>query len=72
MAADKDTAQLDPAILAELKALAEREGRNVQALVNEAVAAFLRERQGRLRPELEAALEESHRRYASVYEKLAR
>jgi hypothetical protein len=56
-----------------MRALAQSEGRHLQALVNEAFADYVERRhQQRARSHVMAAYEGSHTRYASVYRKLAR
>ena len=65
--------QVDPELLAGLRDLAKAEGRPLQALVDEALTDLLnKRRQGRARPHVAAAYEESHARFGSLYEKLAK
>ncbi len=73
MALQKFATQVEDELLEEMRNLAQREGRHLQALVNEAFADYVeRKHQQRARPHVMAAYEASHERYASVYEKLAR
>ena len=67
------TTQVDSVLLDELRALARDEGREIQALVDEAIAALLEQRrQGTARPHVMAAHQRSHARFAALYEKLAK
>ncbi len=69
----KFATQVDGALLADLRGLAKQEGRQIQALVEEAIAALIEQRrQGTVRPHVMSAYQRSHARYASLYEKLAR
>ena len=69
----KLSTQVDSALLDELRTLAKDEGRQVQALVDEAIAALLEQRrQGTARPQVMAAHQRSHARFAALYEKLAK
>jgi len=73
MTLQKFATQVEDELLEEMRNLAQREGRHLQALVNEAFADYVeRKHQQRARPHVMAAYEASHERYASVYEKLAR
>ena len=70
---EKFATQVDSELLANIRALAKSEGRQLQALVDEALAGLIEQRrQARPRPHVMAAYEASHERYASLYEKLAR
>ncbi len=70
---EKFATQVDGALLADLRGLAKQEGRQIQALVEEAIAALIEQRrQGTVRPHVMSAYQRSHARYASLYEKLAR
>ncbi len=67
------TTQVDSVLLDELRALARDEGRQIQALVDEAIAALLEQRrQGTARPHVMAAYRRRHARFAALYEKLAK
>lgn len=69
----KFATQVDPETLAAVKGLARKEGRQIQALVDEALTDLLSKRKGmNARPHVMAAYLQSHEAYASVYEKLAR
>ena len=65
--------QVDSALLDELRALAKDEGRQIQALVEEAISALLdQRRRDAARPHVTAAYQRSHARFAALYEKLAK
>jgi hypothetical protein len=69
---EKFATQVDATILAELRALAREEGRQIQALVDEALADLLeKRRQTRARPHVIAAYQASHQRFGTLYKKLA-
>ena len=68
----KFATQVDGALLADLRGLAKQEGRQIQALVEEAIAALIEQRrQGTARPHVMNAYLKSHARYGSLYKKLA-
>jgi uncharacterized protein YicC (UPF0701 family) len=70
---EKLATQVDSELLANIRALAKAEGRQLQSFVDEALAGLIEQlRQARPRPHVMAAYEASHERYASLYEKLAR
>lgn len=70
---EKFATQLSSNVLAELRTLAKDEGRQLQALVEEAVTKLIDERkQMRARPHVMAAYQKSHGRYASLYKELAK
>ncbi|MCW5723829.1 MAG: hypothetical protein KIS81_02610 [Maricaulaceae bacterium] len=70
---EKFATQMDAALLADLRELAKAEGRQIQALVDEAVAGLIEQRrQSRARPHVMTAYQASHARFAPLYEKLAR
>jgi hypothetical protein len=70
---EKFATQVDPDILAKVRDLARNEGRQVQALVEEALADFVeKRRQGKPRPNVMAAYQESHAKFESLYKKLAK
>ena len=72
-AREKFATQVDSALLADLRALAKAEGRQLQALVDEALAALIEQRkQAQPRPHVMAAYQATRGRYASLYEKLAK
>lgn len=68
----KFATQLDPAILAQTRALAQSEGRQVQSVVEEALAEYLAAKHGsRPRPEVMAHHEASLIQFDALYKKLA-
>lgn len=70
---EKFATQIDSALLSDLRTLAKQEGRQIQALVEEALVTLLDERrQGKARPHIMTAYQSSLGRYASLYEKLAK
>lgn len=70
---EKFATQVDPQLLAKVRGLAQHEGRQLQALVEEALADLLEKRkQARPRAHAMAAYEGSHESYAELYQKLAR
>lgn len=69
---EKFATQVDTEILSALRDLAQSEGRQIQALVDEALADLIAKRkEGRPRPHVLAAYEASHETYAPLYKKLA-
>jgi hypothetical protein len=71
-AREKFATQVDAEILAAVRALAQKEGRQIQALVDEALADLIeKRRQGRARAHVMAAYQASHERFAPLYRKLA-
>ncbi len=69
----KFATQLDQDLLAELRSQARAEGRQIQALVEEAVRNLMAERRcGKVRPHVMAAYHKSREHFASLYQKLAR
>jgi predicted transcriptional regulator len=70
---EKFATQVDPELLASVRSLAQKEGRQLQALVEEALADLLEKRKnGRPRAHVMAAYQGSHEKYAELYKKLAR
>ncbi|WP_198291292.1 hypothetical protein [Methylosarcina fibrata] len=70
---EKFATQVDSALLAEVRELAKTEGRQIQALVDEALADLLeKHRKTRPRAHVMAIYQASHGRYADLYEKLAK
>jgi predicted transcriptional regulator len=70
---EKFATQVDPELLAKVRSLAQLEGRQLQALVEEAFADLIDKRkQGRPRSHVMAAYQGSHEKYAELYQKLAR
>ena len=71
-AREKFATQVDPEILSEVRNLAQSEGRQLQALVEEALADLIeKRRQGKPRAHVMAAYQGSHAKYGSLYKKLA-
>lgn len=69
---EKFATQVDAEILSAVRSLAREEGRQLQALVDEALADLLEKRkQSQPRPQVMAAYQASHGRYAPLYKKLA-
>jgi len=70
---EKFATQVTSDILAEVRALAHSEGRQLQALVDEALADLLEKRRNtRPRPHVMSAYDASHEKYAELYRKLAK
>lgn len=71
-AREKFATQVSSEILAAVRELAQDEGRQLQALVDEALADLIEKRkQGRPRTHIMAAYQASHDKYAPLYKKLA-
>ena len=71
-AREKFATQVNAEVLAALRDLANKEGRQIQALVDEALADLLdKRRHDRPRAHVMAAYQASHGRYAGLYKKLA-
>ncbi|MFN3828403.1 MAG: hypothetical protein ACK4NR_12360 [Micavibrio sp.] len=69
---EKFATQVDAHILSVVKTLAQSEGRQIQALVDEAFADLIEKRkQTKPRTHVMAAYQASHEKYASLYKKLA-
>ena len=69
---EKFATQVNAKTLAALRRLAEKEGRQLQALVDEALADLLEKRRtGRPRTHVMDAYQRSHARYGDLYKKLA-
>lgn len=69
---EKFATQVNSETLAAVRRLAKSEGRQLQALVDEALADLIEKRkQGRPRPHVMATYQASHQIYASLYKKLA-
>ena len=70
---EKFATQVDPEILAKIRAISEKEGRKLQAIVEEALADLIEKREGsKPRPVVAAAYAASIRQFGSLYERLAR
>lgn len=69
---EKFATQVNSEILAALRTLAKSEGRQLQALVDEALADLLEKRRlGRSRAHVMAAYQASHEKFGPLYKKLA-
>lgn len=69
----KFSTQVDPAVLEELRALAKEEGRQVQTLVEEALAQLIESRrQGKPRKHVLAHYQNSVEKFGPLYERLAK
>jgi hypothetical protein len=69
---EKFATQVNAKTLAALRRLADKEGRQLQALVDEALADLLEKRRtGRPRTHVMDAYQRSHARYSELYKKLA-
>lgn len=72
-AKEKFATQATPEILAELRALAHAEGRQLQALVDEALADLIEKRKkSKPRAHVMSAYSASHETYAELYRNLAK
>jgi len=71
-AREKFATQVNSEILSALRSLAKSEGRQLQALVDEALADLLEKRRlGRPRAHVMAAYQASHEKFGPLYKKLA-
>jgi hypothetical protein len=69
---EKFATQVNSEILAAVRALAQKEGRQLQALVDEALADLIeKHKNARPRPHVMGAYLASHEKYAPLYKKLA-
>lgn len=69
----KFASQLDADLLAQTRALAKREGRHVQSLLEEALLDLLeKRRQAKPRPQVMALYEASVEEFGPLYERLAK
>lgn len=72
-AREKFATQVNSEILAEVRRIAHDEGRQIQALIDEALADLIEKRkQARPRAHVMAAYLGSHDKYRELYEKLAK
>ncbi len=70
---EKFAMQVDSEILSTIRSFAQSEGRQIQALVDEALADLIeRRKHNRLRPQVMAAYLASHEKYGELYKKLAK
>ena len=71
-AREKFATQVNSEILAKVRSIAQDEGRQLQALVDEALADLIEKRsQSRPRAHVMAAYQASHEKFAPFYKKLA-
>jgi hypothetical protein len=71
-AREKFATQVNSEILSEVRSLAQSEGRQLQALVDEALADLIeKRRQGKPRAHVMAAYQASHETFGTLYKKLA-
>jgi hypothetical protein len=71
-AREKFATQVNAELLAALRALAQEEGRQLQALVDEALTDLIEKRKNaKPRPHVMGAYLASHEKYGSLYKKLA-
>lgn len=70
---EKFATQVAPELLAEVRALAHAEGRQLQALVDEALADLIEKRKkSKARAHVMSAYGASHEKYADLYRNLAK
>jgi len=70
---EKFATQVNPEVLARVRNLAQQEGRQLQALVEEALVDLIEKRKNaRPRANVMAAYQASHRQYGALYQKLAK
>ena len=70
---EKFATQVSAEILSAIRTIAQKEGRQIQALVDEALADLIEKRkQARPRPHVMAAYLASHDKYGELYQKLAK
>lgn len=73
MGKQKFATQIEERLLADLRELARVEGRQLQAVIEEALTELLENRKrSKARPRVMTAYQASHARYGSLYEKLAK
>jgi hypothetical protein len=72
MSREKFATQVDTPILSAVRTLAREEGRQLQALVEEALSDLVEKHcKGRPRPHVMGAYHASHEKFGSLYKKLA-
>ena len=72
-AKEKFATQVTSQILAEVRALAHSEGRQLQALIDEALVDLIEKRKNtQPRPHVMSAYLASHEKYAELYQRLAK
>ena len=68
----KFATQVDPNLIEAVRGIAKEEGRQVQALIDEALADLVEKRRlGKPRAHVMAAYQASHRMFGKLYKKLA-
>jgi hypothetical protein len=73
MSREKFATQVDTDILAAVRSLARDQGRQIQALVDEALGDLIeKHRKARPRPHVMNAYLSSHEKFGSLYQKLAK
>ncbi len=73
VAYQKFATQADPQVLEEVRSIAAREGKQLQAVIDEALRDFIDKRKrGKPRPEVLTALGESLAEYEALYRELAK
>lgn len=71
-AREKFATQVDAQVLTEIRTIARNEGRQIQALIDEALTDLIeKRRQGKPRPHAMAAYQASHEKFGTLYRKLA-
>jgi len=71
-AREKFATQVNSEVLSEVRAIAQNEGRQLQALIDEALIDLIEKRKhGRTRAHVMAAYQGSHEKFSSLYKKLA-
>jgi hypothetical protein len=69
----KFATQADPEVLQEVRAIAAREGKQLQSVIDEALRDFIdKHKRGKPRPEVMTALGESLAQYDTLYRELAK
>ena len=69
---EKFATQVDSQVLAEIRTLAQKEGRQIQALVDEGLLDLIEKyKRGKPRVHVMGAYLASHEKYSSLYKKLA-
>jgi hypothetical protein len=70
---EKFATQVEASLLAEIRELARSEGRQIQALIDEALADLVEKRRSaKPRPHVMALYQASHARYEELYKNLAK
>lgn len=71
-AREKFATQVNSEILSEVRAIAQTEGRQLQALIDEALTDLVEKRkQGKPRAHVMAVYQSSHEKFGALYKKLA-